>query len=344
MRHRTNTIVTAALAVIALLALFALRFLGLYSHQALAVVLVAGLLWAILGRGGLVWKGRLRSGLRRVSQLNLSRREMLEAAGRASFWGMVTVACLWVFPRSVEMLPIVAVLAGVSLLRIATSFVAPGPFNPAVTVLMVIAGAVLLVDLGRGFVRGEASVQIEPPFEGEWLVVQGGPSPLQNHHLAMYNQRFALELVRLEDGNIFDAGHAAEGNAGVHGWEQSLLSPVEGRVVFARGDMDDVGGFESVDRAEDAAGNLIVIQMKDGLHVLLGHLRQGSLRVTTGDHVQVGDPLAQVGNSGNSSLPHLHLQVQTHADLWDPDNLTIPFAFDTNSRVPVRNDLVLGRQ
>ncbi len=43
MQGRTWMIATVALTIIALTALFALRFVGLYSHQALAVVLVVGL-------------------------------------------------------------------------------------------------------------------------------------------------------------------------------------------------------------------------------------------------------------------------------------------------------------
>lgn len=47
------SIVTTALAVLALAALFALRFAGMYSHQALAVVLLLGLTWAVASRAWL---------------------------------------------------------------------------------------------------------------------------------------------------------------------------------------------------------------------------------------------------------------------------------------------------
>ena len=112
----------AALTVLALASLFALRFIGLYGHQALALVLVFGLLWAVLGPGGLAWKGRLRTELLRAVRLSWDRRELLNAGGRAGFWGIATAACLWVFPRSTELLPIIAVLGGVGLLRVAASF------------------------------------------------------------------------------------------------------------------------------------------------------------------------------------------------------------------------------
>ena len=200
----------------------------------------------------------------------------------------------------------------------------------------------MLVDLGRTVVRGSAAVQIAAPFGGEWLVVQGGPSPLQNHHLAAYNQRYAIDLVRLENGYVFDSSGEAEGNAAAYGWDQPLLSPVDGQVVFARDDMEDADGTGSVSSEADAAGNVIVIELDNGLFIVLAHLRYGSLRVETGDEVQTGEPLARTGNSGNTTLPHLHIQVQTHADLWDPNNQSVPFAFGADERVPVRNDRISG--
>ena len=203
------------------------------------------------------------------------------------------------------------------------------------------AGALVLAfDLGRAFVGGPAAaVQIAPPFEGEWLVLQGGNSPLQSHHLAAYNQRFALDLVRLEGGRIF-TGDPGDANATVHSWEQPLVSPANGTVVVARGEMEDSDGANFVTELADAAGNVIVIELDTGFFVVLAHLRHGTLRVGEGDRVRQGDPLALAGNSGNTTMPHLHLQVQTHPDLWDPDNRSVPFAFGPGGRVLARNDRV----
>ena len=46
------------------------------------------------------------------------------------------------------------------------------------------------------------------------------------------------------------------------------------------------------------------------LHVLLAHFRQGSVQVRAGQHVRAGDGLAEVGNSGGSDEPHLHVHAQ----------------------------------
>jgi murein DD-endopeptidase MepM/ murein hydrolase activator NlpD len=59
-------------------------------------------------------------------------------------------------------------------------------------------------------------------------------------------------------------------------------------------------------------GNHVVIDRGDGSYVALAHLRRASIQVGDGQQVRAGDPLAQCGNSGNSSEPHLHLQVMDH--------------------------------
>jgi murein DD-endopeptidase MepM/ murein hydrolase activator NlpD len=47
---------------------------------------------------------------------------------------------------------------------------------------------------------------------------------------------------------------------------------------------------------------------EDFMYVFM-HLRQGSLLVSKGDHVAAGQQIAQVGNTGSSSGPHLHFEV-----------------------------------
>lgn len=44
---------------------------------------------------------------------------------------------------------------------------------------------------------------------------------------------------------------------------------------------------------------------------MMAHLSPGSIQVKVGDHVNVGQPIAKVGNSGNTTEPHLHIQAQT---------------------------------
>ena len=59
----------------------------------------------------------------------------------------------------------------------------------------------------------------------------------------------------------------------------------------------------------EADGNSVVAKIDDGLYMLYAHLQAGSLKVGVGDRVKRGDLLGLVGNSGNSSAPHLHFHV-----------------------------------
>jgi murein DD-endopeptidase MepM/ murein hydrolase activator NlpD len=55
-----------------------------------------------------------------------------------------------------------------------------------------------------------------------------------------------------------------------------------------------------------------------GVFVLLAHLKKDSIVVKPGAVIAVGAPLASAGNSGNTMLPHVHVQVMDGADPADP--------------------------
>ena len=77
-------------------------------------------------------------------------------------------------------------------------------------------------------------------------------------------------------------------------------------------------------------GNYVILDIGGGLYVLYGHLKQGSLRVRVGDQVHRGQVIGQVGDSGNSGEPHLHIQVQNTPtfDIENPEIRTYPTLFE----------------
>ncbi len=90
------------------------------------------------------------------------------------------------------------------------------------------------------------------------------------------------------------------------------------------------------------AGNHVVIAVGDGgPYVLLAHLQRGSVQVSSGDRVQVGSTLGRCGNSGNSTEPHVHLQLSDSTD-W-PTARGLPFVFDRGdgtSWLPANSEIV----
>jgi murein DD-endopeptidase MepM/ murein hydrolase activator NlpD len=78
---------------------------------------------------------------------------------------------------------------------------------------------------------------------------------------------------------------------------------------------------------EHLAGNHVVIDMGHGRFVMMAHLQKGSVLIAEGEVVHAGQPIAKCGNSGNSSGPHLHLQVQNGPDFSAPNAKTYPILF-----------------
>ena len=144
------------------------------------------------------------------------------------------------------------------------------------------------------------------PLEGKWAVGHGGPSVLTNAHAPYANQRYALDLLKVgSDGKCFQA----DGRQ-LHdylSWRQPVRSPLSGTVIVAIGTYAD--NEPGVEDARNSRGNHVMIRSASGEIVLLAHLRQGSIVVDEGDSVSEGQLVAEVGNSGNTSAPHVHIDA-----------------------------------
>ncbi len=62
------------------------------------------------------------------------------------------------------------------------------------------------------------------------------------------------------------------------------------------------------------AGNYVFIQTDAGYLVFLAHLARGSLSVRQGQTIRAGEVVGRVGNSGNSTEPHLHINLFDQMD------------------------------
>ncbi|MEO6826176.1 MAG: M23 family metallopeptidase [Microbacteriaceae bacterium] len=65
-------------------------------------------------------------------------------------------------------------------------------------------------------------------------------------------------------------------------------------------------------------GNWILIDHGDGIQTGYGHIVDGGIAVTVGDHVAAGQFIARVGSTGASTGCHLHLEVRIGGQQIDP--------------------------
>jgi hypothetical protein len=146
-----------------------------------------------------------------------------------------------------------------------------------------------------------------------------------------YGQTYAIDLVYHPDQDRPWTGMArrplASRPEAFPGFGQPVLAPADGVVLRVRDYQRDHWSRNSWPAmiylvAEGMVrealgpgrilGNHIVLDLGDGVYAAFAHLRRGSARVERGQRVTAGQQLAECGNSGNSTEPHVHFQLMDH--------------------------------
>ena len=178
------------------------------------------------------------------------------------------------------------------------------------------------------------------PCRGEWFVFWGGRTLEQNYHAFTRDQRFALDLLMVEDGKT----HRGDGKAlaDYWCWNQPVLAPAAGTVVWVQDSLPENPPGQ-MDPAH-ATGNSLILDLGGGEYLLLAHLRPGSQRYKVGAWVPADAEVGRCGNSGNTSEPHLHLHLQNGPVPFDADGLPAQFVdFVADGKPVARGEPVRGQ-
>jgi murein DD-endopeptidase MepM/ murein hydrolase activator NlpD len=164
-------------------------------------------------------------------------------------------------------------------------------------------------------------VEFRLPLDGSVRVAWGGPAAAKNYHVSSPAERWAYDLLMTVNG----VTHRGAGNAPAdyYVYGRPVHAPAAGRVVAIHdGDPDARPGEPDPSRG---AGNRIVLEVAPTQYMVLAHLKRGTITVAPGEAVRSGEPVALVGNSGNSSEPHVHLHLQDAPTPGEGEG--IPFYF-----------------
>jgi len=194
-----------------------------------------------------------------------------------------------------------------------------------------VEGAAVAVSTAKPIVLG-------PPLRGSDWFATNGPSNYSGHRRALIPvdgkariaQRFAIDWLQVGPNATRFTGDAKD-NKSYRAYGNEVLAVADAVVTETKdGIPENVPGLTS--RAvpitlETIGGNHIILDLGGGRFGFYAHLQPGSLRVKTGDRVRRGQVLALLGNSGNSTEPHLHFHVSDANSPLGSDG--VPYVLDS---------------
>lgn len=139
--------------------------------------------------------------------------------------------------------------------------------------------------------------------------------------------RYAVDFMLLDSAGYFAKGDPDK-TANYYSYGADVFAVANGIVVDVRDDFTESATLSAHPSypAEKATGNFICIRLADHRYVFYEHLKPGTIKVSVGQKVSKGQQIAQVGFTGQTTGPHLHLHVADTAVPLGAEGL--PFSFE----------------
>ncbi|MBT2900529.1 M23 family metallopeptidase [Streptomyces sp. McG3] len=220
------------------------------------------------------------------------------------------------------------------------------------TVVFALMVATTVLQVGAAAPQGEPRppVEVDPPVTGRWTALNSPADKTPSHGTHVYGQTYAIDIVAdPETGEGEPPARPAfrwlwpffRRNGAFPAFGVPLLAVAYATVVKASdGQRDHLsrnslagviylmvieGNVRSFAGTRRIIGNHVILDLGGGTYAVYAHVQRGSLRVKAGETVRAGQLLGRVGNSGNTTEPHLHFQLMDGPDL---DNARgVPFTW-----------------
>jgi hypothetical protein len=182
----------------------------------------------------------------------------------------------------------------------------------------------------------QEAIVLSPPFKGAgWVDANGCCLEIGPHRFVTNpmngtldpSEQFAIDWIKVDaQGKAFRTDGKKPEDWLCYGVE--VLAVADGTVVEAmRGLPDQAPGAAPTNlTVPEIAGNHVILDLGAGRYVMCAHLAPGSVAVHVGDRVRAGDKLGLLGNSGNTTGPHLHFQISDRPSTLDTTSLPFVFA------------------
>jgi murein DD-endopeptidase len=183
-------------------------------------------------------------------------------------------------------------------------------------------------------VSHETVLTLSPPFHGGTWLAGDGPANTTNHRRSIFAidghlyspERFAIDWLKVgPNGDSRHDGSARNDNW--WGWGEPVLAVADGEVTEVVDEFpDNTPRVLPPVTLDNIGGNHVILKIAPNRYVCYAHLQHGSIKVRLHDHVRTGDPLALLGNSGNTTGAHLHLQVTDRNSMLEAQGVPFEFA------------------
>src|SRR5579872_1096928 len=185
-------------------------------------------------------------------------------------------------------------------------------------------------------VSQNSPVIVDSPLRGKNWLAGNAPSNTSDHRRTSmilngkpyYAQRYAIDFVQMgKDGKSYSGD--VHKNTSYHCYNQDLLAVANGTVVKIQDgipeNIPNSNQFAIPIKEKTLPGNYIIIDIGNGKYAGYAHIIPASFKVKVGDHVSQHQVIAKLGNSGNSSEPHLHFQIINNNSFLESNG--IPYGF-----------------
>jgi murein DD-endopeptidase len=183
-------------------------------------------------------------------------------------------------------------------------------------------------------VSADAVPVLGSPFrKGVWVAGDGpaNDSPHRRAFLAIDGhvhapERFASDWVKV--GPNGDSHQGSARNEDYWGYGEDILAVADGEVIRVVDGIEDNTPHQLPQPVtlDNILGNYIVLRIAPNRYVTYAHLQKGSVKVAPQQQVRRGTIMARLGNSGQATAPHLHLQVTDGPSPLESEG--VPFIFD----------------
>lgn len=220
------------------------------------------------------------------------------------------------------------------------------------------------------------SVLLQIPVRGFFICPSTPGSKIPSHGIYQYGVEYAIDFVivdaKAKSQKPYHSGFFTYLIKGLplsdfYGWGNNIYSPVKGvvvQVVDGIEERNSVNVFKDLHNAARITraynnnlvdskyllGNNVIIKTDKSEYIVLAHLQKNSIVVKKGQSVDVSSVIGRLGHSGNSTMPHLHLQVMDNLDFRKAKGLPIIFSqyyvmekgnrFDIHNSIPITGQIM----